>query len=70
MTAKEIVAVLEKLGFEFSRQSGSHKIYMNRAGVRATVPYHGSKILHPKVIKTIIKDAGIVTKRLIEIMHS
>lgn len=46
LTAKEISAVLEKAGFNFVRQSGSHKIYNNHFGKRATVPFHGSKILH------------------------
>lgn len=59
LTAKEIIAVLEKLGFYLSRQSGSHKIYKNSQGKRATVPFHGSKDLHPKVLKSILKDAGM-----------
>ena len=59
VTAKEIIAALEKAGFIFSRQSGSHKIYKNTKGIRATVPFHGSKILHPKIIKRILDDTGI-----------
>lgn len=47
LTAREIIAVLERAGFSLSRQSGSHKIYKNSAGRRATVPFHASKILHP-----------------------
>ncbi|NJD01215.1 MAG: addiction module toxin, HicA family [Ruminiclostridium sp.] len=27
VTANEIIKIVEKLGFHFSRQSGSHKIY-------------------------------------------
>jgi len=56
-TAKEIIAIIEKAGFVFSRQSGSHKIYKNHKGVRVTVPFHGNKILHPKIIKSILKDS-------------
>jgi predicted RNA binding protein YcfA (HicA-like mRNA interferase family) len=59
LTAREIVGVLEKAGFSLSRQSGSHMIYKNAAGKRATVPYHGSKILHPKVLKSILRDADL-----------
>lgn len=47
LAAKEIIAVLEKIGFIFSRQSGSHKIYKNPEGKRVTVPFHANKILHP-----------------------
>lgn len=64
LTAKEIITILEKLGFSFSRQSGSHKIYKNKEGKRATVPFHAGKILHPKVLKSIMRDADIEKERL------
>ncbi|MGR3301581.1 MAG: type II toxin-antitoxin system HicA family toxin [Candidatus Scalindua sp.] len=50
---------LERAGFSFSRQSGSHKIYKNKEGKRATVPYHSGKILHPKTLKSILRDANL-----------
>ncbi|HVA18172.1 MAG TPA: type II toxin-antitoxin system HicA family toxin [Candidatus Dormibacteraeota bacterium] len=59
LTAREIIAVLEKSGFSLARQSGSHMIYKNRAGKRATVPFHASKTLHPKIVKSILRDAGL-----------
>ncbi len=59
LTARQVSAVLEKAGFSLSRQSGSHKIYKNAAGKRATVPFHGSKILHPKLLKSIMRDADL-----------
>ncbi len=58
-TAKEVASRLEKAGFKRVRTSGSHQIYRNAAGTRATVPMHAGKILHPKIIKTIIKETGI-----------
>ena len=68
VTAKDIMAVLQKEGFVCVRQSGSHKIYKNAQGKRATVPFHGSKILHPKVLKSILKDADISVERLNELL--
>ncbi|MBI2076292.1 MAG: type II toxin-antitoxin system HicA family toxin [Candidatus Aenigmarchaeota archaeon] len=59
VTANEIIKILEKKGFRLARQSGSHKIYKNMEGKRVTVPYHSGKILHPKVLKSIIRDAEI-----------
>jgi len=61
LTAREIIAVLEKAGFRLARQSGSHK---NPVGKRATVPFHGSKSLHPKVLKNILRDAGLTVEDL------
>lgn len=34
-------------------------IYRDSHGVRATVPFHGSKILHPKIVKQILEDLKI-----------
>jgi predicted RNA binding protein YcfA (HicA-like mRNA interferase family) len=59
LTARQIIAALEKAGFSLSRQSGSHMIYKNAAGKRVTVPFHASKILHPKVLKSILREADL-----------
>ncbi|QQG46018.1 MAG: type II toxin-antitoxin system HicA family toxin [Candidatus Niyogibacteria bacterium] len=62
--AKDIIRVLEKIGFSFARQSGSHKIYKNTENKRVTVPFHNNTILHPKVLKSILKDADIDAEQL------
>jgi predicted RNA binding protein YcfA (HicA-like mRNA interferase family) len=54
-----MATVLEKLGFSLTRQSGNHQIYKNAAGMRATIPFHAAKILHPKVLKSIMRDAEL-----------
>ena len=59
ITAKQIISILEKRGFKLVRQGGSHKIFRDSEGKRATVPFHDNKILHPKVLGSIIKDADI-----------
>jgi predicted RNA binding protein YcfA (HicA-like mRNA interferase family) len=56
--------VLEKVGFSLARQSGSHMIYKNAAGRRVTIPFHAGKILHPKLLKSILRDAEISVKKL------
>lgn len=55
LTAKELVRLLEIAGFHLVRQKGSHQIYRHSFGVRATVPFHGSKILHPKIVRDCLK---------------
>jgi len=59
VTANEMIKIVEKMGFHFTRQSGSHKIYKNNEGKRVTIAYHTGKILHPKIIKSILNDVGI-----------
>jgi len=68
ITATEAIKVLEQAGFSFSRQSGSHKIYKNREGKRATVPYHPGKILHPKVLASILRDADLTAEKFKELL--
>lgn len=64
LTASEIIRVLEKCGFALARQSGSHKIYKNLEGRRTTVPFHSAKILHPKVLKSIMNEADLSVEDL------
>jgi predicted RNA binding protein YcfA (HicA-like mRNA interferase family) len=64
VTATDIIRALEKAGFSLSRQSGSHKIYKNKSGKRVTVPYHAGDVLHPKVLKSILKDADLTINQL------
>jgi predicted RNA binding protein YcfA (HicA-like mRNA interferase family) len=68
VTASEIIAVLEKVGFVFTRQSGSHKIFKSEKGLRVTVPFHSGKILHPKLLKSILREADITVEHLKELL--
>lgn len=64
VTARQIVGALEKFGFALARQSGSHMIYKNATGKRVTVPFHTSRILHPKILKSILRDADLSVEDL------
>jgi predicted RNA binding protein YcfA (HicA-like mRNA interferase family) len=64
ITARQMATVLEKLGFSLTRQSGSHQIYRNAAGRRATLPFRAAKTLHPKVVKSIMRDADLTVEGL------
>lgn len=59
VTATDAIKVLVKIGFSLVRESGSHKIYKNKRGKRITIPYHRKKILHPKILKSILIDSGL-----------
>lgn len=57
--ANEVIRILEKLGFNSIRQSGSHAIYHHPDGRWTTVPIHGGKDLSKGILRKILKDAGI-----------
>lgn len=68
ITALDTIKALGKAGFCFSRQSGSHKIYKNNEGKRATIPFHSGKILHPKILKSILRDAHLTIEEFKELL--
>lgn len=69
VTAAEVIKALERGGFFFARQTGSHKIYKNREGKRVTVPCHAGKTLHPKVLQSILGDADLTVERFKEMLR-
>ena len=68
VSAAKVIAVLERLGFVLARQSGSHKVYKSKEGKRVTVPWHPQQILHPKVLRSILRDADLTVEKLKDLM--
>ena len=54
---KEVIKILYSLGFEFYRQSGSHRIYV-KDDFQVVVPFH-NKDLKKGTIAQIIKGTGL-----------
>lgn len=57
--AKDFIRVIEKLGFYFDRQKGSHAIYKNIDGLRVVVPIHSGKDIKQGTLMGMIQDIGI-----------
>lgn len=68
ITADEAIRALERVGFSLVRQSGSHKIFKDPHGNRVTVPYHAGKTLHPKLLKSILRDANLTVDEFRELL--
>ena len=69
ITARQAENVIRELGFELRRQSGSHKIFWNEdIGKRITLPCHGHRIIHPKIVRDIIRDSGVSSEEFIELL--
>ena len=52
---KELIKVLNKLGFEQVRVRGSHFRFAHLNGRNTSVPVHGSESIGPGVLNSIIK---------------
>ena len=68
VTAAQVRRVVEKIGFVRTRHSGAHRIYRNAAGHRVTLPMHAGKILHPKVLKSILAEAGLSVREFVRLL--
>jgi len=55
LKVKEVVRVLELLGFRYSRQNGSHAFYKHPDGRRTTVPIHSGDLPRP-LFQAVLKQ--------------
>jgi predicted RNA binding protein YcfA (HicA-like mRNA interferase family) len=56
---REIVLLLETLGFIEIRQRGSHKQFRHVDGRCTTVPFHTGRDISPILLRQIAKDIGL-----------
>ena len=64
---REVVAILEKLGFVEVRQRGSHKQYRHSDGRCTTVPFHAGIDISPILLRQIAKDIGLTVEDFLKI---
>jgi predicted RNA binding protein YcfA (HicA-like mRNA interferase family) len=62
---REIVALLEALGFSEIRQRGSHKQFRHPDGRCTTVPFHAGRDVSPILLRQIAKDTGLTVDELL-----
>lgn len=63
---RQTIKVLEKAGFSFIRQKGSHKIYV-KANIGITVPVH-NKDLRKGTLRDIIKQSGLTVEEFLDLL--
>jgi predicted RNA binding protein YcfA (HicA-like mRNA interferase family) len=64
LTARELIAILRRHGFEIDRQSGSHAVLIHADGRRVTVPVHSGRTLGKGLIRSIMNDARLTREDL------
>jgi len=63
---REVIAILNALGFIEVRQRGSHKQYRHADGRATTVPDHGGRDISPILLRQIAKDVGLTVDELLK----
>lgn len=66
--AKELIRILNKLGFFKYHQVGSHAQFRNSNGRRVTVPIHKGKDIGRKTLKGVIDDLDITVEEFIRLL--
>lgn len=69
VTGKEVVSALKKAGFVVVRIQGSHH-HLRRPGAKSlvTIPVHSGEILKPKLLKSILEQAGVTAEELKDLL--
>jgi predicted RNA binding protein YcfA (HicA-like mRNA interferase family) len=62
---REVVAILQKLGFVEVRQRGSHRQYRHSDGRGTTVPFHEGRDVSPILLRQIARDIGMTVEDFI-----
>ncbi|MGD7035927.1 type II toxin-antitoxin system HicA family toxin [Methylotuvimicrobium buryatense] len=65
---REVVALLEILGFTEIRQRGSHKQFRHPDGRCTTVPFHAGRDISPVLLRQIAKDIGMTVGELLKFL--
>ena len=65
---REVIGILEKLGFVQVRQRGSHKQFRHADGRGTTVPDHKGRDISPVLLRQIAKDIGVTPEELVKQM--
>lgn len=69
LKSREVVALLEGLGFAEVRKRGSHKQFRHADGRGTTVPFHAGRDISPTLLRRIAKDIGLTTEQLLKGAH-
>ena len=63
---REVVALLQMLGFSEVRRRGSHRQFRHADGRNTTVPFHQGRDISPTLLRQIAKDIGIPVEDLLQ----
>ena len=62
---REVIALLERLGFREVRQGGSHKQFRHPDGRVTTVPVHKGRDISPTLLRQIAHDVQLTLEELL-----
>ena len=68
LSAREVIRILEQVGFEVVRQRGSHVRLKHEDGRVVTVPVHSGQDISRGLLRKILRDAELSPKDLEDLL--
>ena len=65
-TGKDLLAALQKSGFELVRTKGSHHFLRHADGRATVVPVHAGETIGPGLLKKILRDSELVLSDIVD----
>ncbi len=62
---REVVRILNRLGFVEVRQRGSHRQFRHSDGRGTTVPFHAGRDISPILLRQIAQDVGLKAEEFV-----
>jgi predicted RNA binding protein YcfA (HicA-like mRNA interferase family) len=62
---KEVLALLESLGFILVRQRGSHQRFRHADGRGTMVPFHSGQDISPALLRLTAQDIGLTVQQFL-----
>jgi predicted RNA binding protein YcfA (HicA-like mRNA interferase family) len=69
ITGREALRALQRLGWQVVTQRGSHA-QLNHPGqsAKVTIPLHAGETLDPKLLASVLRQAGITVEQLRDVL--
>jgi predicted RNA binding protein YcfA (HicA-like mRNA interferase family) len=68
LTGKQLIAALNKVGFEVIRVRGSHYFLRHVNGRSTVVPVHAGETIGPGLLSRILRDCELSREQLAELL--
>lgn len=69
VSAKELEKILLRLGFQISRQKGSHRFYKHPDGRYATIPHHPGEDISRPLLRAILREIELEPDEYIRLLN-
>jgi len=66
LKGRELIRILQTLGFEVVRSRGSHFLLRHEDGRTTTVPVHSGETLGPGLLRSILRDVELTVDDLVK----